>query len=284
MSRLFPSRLRIGLAPGRLRLAAETRGWRTSAVESATLPVEPGSGPADWRPAVEALPAAMALAGLQRPEVSVVLSNHFVRYALLPPDEALKKDAEWRALARHRLSGIHGAATDGWLVRVSAAQAGGVRIVSATDTALIEEIRASVAAADATLVSAQPNLIAAFNRVREQVGADSCWLVVAESGRLTMALLEGGTWKAVRTRRIDDGATVPLRDILERECALLALPEPCTRSIIQVHEDFAVDGGEPRRIADWQRDHGEPFAGAPDSEEPAALRTKAPQRPLVDTP
>jgi hypothetical protein len=285
VSRLFRSRLRIGMSPGRLRLVAERRGWRRTDVDTAVIPVEAGKGLADWRPAIEALPSAMAHARMQGPEVSIVLSNHFVRYALLPANDALKKDAEWRAFARHRLSGIHGPVSDDWLVRVSAAQPGGVRIVSASDSALIEDIRGRVAEAGGMLVSAQPNLIAAFNRARERIGTDSCWLVIRETGRLTMALLENGTWKALRTRRVDDDVNLSLQEVLERECALLALPEPCTRSVVYVHEDFAIDGGEPMRVDDWQLTGSDAFALGDDTDAPGGLRSKAPERPLapVDT-
>jgi hypothetical protein len=261
---LFRSSLRVGIGPAGLRLVGRSGGWlkrdAAGAGRLSTVAVEPGRSPADWRPALEALLPALAEAGAEGGEVTVVLSNHFVRYALLAPNPALKKDAEWREFARHRLASIHGAVSDDWQVRVSAAQAGGVRIVSAADKALIEEVRAKVGDAGGSLVSAQPNLIAAFNRTRELIGDSASWLVIRESGRVTMALFEEGTWKALRTRRFEDGTDVGLDEILERECALLALPGECTRAVVYVDEDFAVDGGEPTRIADWRQAGGAGFA------------------------
>jgi hypothetical protein len=46
----------------------------------------------------------------------------------------------------------------------------------------------------------QPFLVAAFNRIRQTVGNGSCWIVVEEPGRLTLALLQRGAWVAIRSR------------------------------------------------------------------------------------
>lgn len=264
MSRLLRNQLRVGLTPDRLFLAGRRRGFHRTADRSEMMMVEAAKDPGDWQPAVEALPSAIALSELHRPEVTVVLSNHFVRYALLPANDALKRDDEWLALARHRLAAVHGAAAGNWAVRVSAAKGGGERIVSAADAALIDAVRTRVAECGAKLASAQPNLMTTFNALRKDIGEQSCWLVIKETGRLTLALIEKGTWRAVRSRRMDDGWRTPLREILERECAVLALDQPYTRSVLVLNGDFAVNGREALHVPDWTGED-EFEAGAPDA-------------------
>jgi hypothetical protein len=212
--------------------------------------VEAAKEPGDWQPAVEAVPSAIALSELHRPELTVVLSNHFVRYAVLPANGALKRAEEWLALARHRLAAVHGAAAADWAVRVSAAAPGGERIACAADAALVEALKARVNECGARLASVQPNLMTSFNALRKSIGEQSCWLVIKESGRLTLALIENGAWRAIRSRRMGDGWST-LREILERECAVLALDQPYTRTVIVVNEDFAVNGNEPFHVPDW---------------------------------
>lgn len=281
MSRLFRNgvgnKLTIGIAPDRLSVAAQAggfgRGSPTAAGKAGTLKVEIARDLSDWRPAVEALPAAIALSGLHKPEVTVVVSSHFVRYVLLPANEALTKDEEWLSLARHRLAAIHGPAAAEWRVRVSAADAG-VRVASAADPALIEEMRARMDDTGAALVSVQPNLMASFNALRKDLGEEACWLVIRSLASLTMALLEQGTWRAIRTRRIEDQWKTPIPEILERESALLALPAPYARSVLYQQEDFVIDGREPLYVPDWTLSGADdfPFEGSGDR------RSKAPAR------
>ena len=70
-------------------------------------------GSDDWRAAVDALPEI--LKAHHSREASVVLADQFVRYALLPHNDAVKTPAQWLALARHRFSALHGAVAAGWM-------------------------------------------------------------------------------------------------------------------------------------------------------------------------
>ncbi|MBI4205209.1 MAG: hypothetical protein HY527_09300 [Betaproteobacteria bacterium] len=233
---LWRDHLRIGLGSKWLALAGYRRGLRPtpSAKEIVVVDSADASGP--WQAAVDALPAALALWDRPRLDVTVVLSNHFVRYALLPWNATLKSEAEWLALARHRFSSVHGPLAEEWVVRV--AETGGresPRIASAIDQALLAAIEEGIAGAGASLVSVQPYLMAAFNRMRPMIGNASSWLVIEEPGRLTLALIQGGVWRAIRSRRRDDPRHLTLPEVLERESALLALEEPCTRVVIHTH-------------------------------------------------
>jgi hypothetical protein len=91
-------------------------------------------------------------------------------------------------------------------------------------------------------VSVQPFLVAAFNRMRSgilnQIGNSTCWLVVEEPNRLTLALIQRGAWVAIRSRRSDERWRLVLPEILEREGAFLGLDEPCTRVIVCAQGEF----------------------------------------------
>jgi hypothetical protein len=89
------------------------------------------------------------------------------------------------------------------------------------------------------LVSVQPFLMTAFNRVRTLIGKQSCWLVLEERGRLTLALLNRGGWHAIRSRRVDERWQGLLPEILQREEALLGLEEPCTQAY--VHSEAEIE-------------------------------------------
>ncbi len=216
---------RLGLCSDRLFLS-----------KNRTIPVQPGADAAEWRAAVEALPGI--LLSLKCREVSVVLADQFVRYALLPWNAAIKSEEQWIALARHRLAAIHGAVAAEWEVRLADTAPMGPRLACAVDRGLVEALASVFVAANVRLASVQPFLIAAFNRIRKHIGNGSCWLVVEEPGRLTLAFIQRGVWIAIRSRRADQRWREMLPEIIERESAFLALAAPCTRVIVCAQGDF----------------------------------------------
>ena len=217
--------LRIGLGAKRIMLSG-----------AKALELESGD---DWRGAVAALPEMLkAHRGV---EASVVLADQFARYALLPHTDAVKTPAQWLALARHRFSALHGAIAAEWEVKVTETAPLGARLACAVDRELIEQLAGVFVASSVKLVSVQPFLVAAFNRIRQTVGNGSCWIVVEEPGRLTLALQQRGAWVAIRSRRSDERWRMVLPEILEREGAFLGLDEPCTRVIVCAQGEFDTE-------------------------------------------
>ncbi len=218
---------RLGLCSDRLFLS-----------KSRVVRLQPGQDAAEWRAALDALPEI--LLSLKCREASVVLADQFVRYALLPWNAAVKSDEQWLALARHRLAAIHGPVAAEWEVRLAQTAPMGPRLACAVDRALIEALASAFVAINVRLASVQPFLIAAFNRIRRHIGNGSCWLVVEEPGRLTLAFMQRGVWLAIRSRRADPRWREMLPEIIERESAFLALSEPCTRVIVCAQDEFDV--------------------------------------------
>jgi hypothetical protein len=190
-------------------------------------------------------------------QLSIVLADSFVKYMLLPWSAALKNDDQWLALARHRLATVYGAQAAQWEVKLTATAPKGARLACAIERSLVEALAQKSVAAHTDLVSVQPFLVAAYNQIRDLAGAGSCWLVVEEPGRLTLAYLQRGAWIAVRSRRVDTNWRLVLPEIIERESACLALPETCTRVIVcaqeafdtGMHEAFRLDAVSYRELA-----------------------------------
>ena len=193
----------------------------------------------DWRNAVGALPEL--LKSHRGNEASVVLADQFARYALLPHNDAVSKPEQWLALARHRFGALHGSVAAEWEVKVTQTAPLGARLACAIDKQLVQELVSCFVGAGVRLISVQPFLITAFNRIRKTVGNGSCWIVVEEPGRLTLALLQRGAWVAIRNRRSDERWREMLPEILERESAFLGLDEPCTRVIVCAQGEFNAE-------------------------------------------
>lgn len=231
MSLLWRKRpLRIGLGPDAIIVS----GSREAVCVQ-------GEGAGDWRSALAALPEM--LKNYRDQDAAVVLADQFVRYALLPWNAALKSEAEWVALAQHRFSALHGAPAAEWQIKVTETAPRGARLACAVERELVSGLAEQFVAAGVRLVSVQPFLVAAFNRIRRTVGNGSCWIVVEERGRLTLALIQHGQWLAIRARRSDARWRNLLPEILEREAAFLGLAEPCTRVIVCAQGAYTFDAG-----------------------------------------
>jgi len=242
---LWRNHLRISIGAESVVLAAYERGLRPGRGRTRVTPVQGNPNDPEWRGALDALPDA--LAGLRNHDVSVVLADQFVRYVLLAWNPALKNEEQWLALARHRLGAVHGTPAADWDVKLTATAPSGPRLACAVDRELLGELAAKLVAANVRLVSVQPFLVAAFNRIRRAIGNGSCWLVIEEPRRLTLAFIQHGVWVAVRSRRTDAGWRAALPELIERESAFLALSEPCTRVIVCAQDGFDPDMHEAFR-------------------------------------
>lgn len=208
MSRLFSDRLLIGLAPAALTVLRFRGLLKEKLVDRASVACDPAFGNEPWQGAVAAL-KALQIEG--RPRVTVVLANHFVRYAIVPWSEALGTEQERQAYLRHYFSKIHGERAKSWALRSAASASGAPRLASAVDSSLISEIKEALKRPGARLVSVQPQLMAKFNAARAAVPAAGAWLVLAEPDRACVALHAGGRWRSVQNAK---GAWL---DLLERE-------------------------------------------------------------------
>jgi hypothetical protein len=222
----------------------------------AVAPVQPPSM-GDWRSSIVALDGV--LAAHKGVEASVVLADQFVRYALLPFNAALKSSAEWLALARHRFGSLHGARAAEWDVKITETAPHGARLACAVERDLIAALAERCVASGVHLASVQPFLVAAFNGLRRGIlaraGYGSCWVVVEEFGRLTLALIQRGAWLAIRARRSDARWRDALPEILERETAFLGLDAPCTRVIVCAqagHDAGLQDAQHEPQYGQWR--------------------------------
>jgi hypothetical protein len=163
-------------------------------------------------PATGGVEALRATEFKQPCKVTVVLSNHFVRYALVPWSDALAGAAEEDAYVRHHFAKIHGERAKSWVLRSSEGPRGAPRLASAIDKDLLGEIKACFPAKGrARLVSVQPALMAGFNGVCGKFPAAGAWLVFADAERACVALHARGRWLAVQNAR---GSW---QELLERE-------------------------------------------------------------------
>lgn len=223
MSLRWSERIGAALSPSQLVTAVWARGWSSEPAERAALRCEaPAADAARWAPAVDGLRGWLQARATRGGELQLVLSNRFVRYAVLPWCDGVVTRAEREAQARHQLRAIYGDAADAWHVRVADTGHGEPALVCAVDRALVEAVQALAEGASMRLAAVQPLLMLAFNRFRREMGREAC-LMVLEPGALCCAVWSDGRWQAVQVSQV--GPQGWDEALVERQIAVHALPD-----------------------------------------------------------
>lgn len=218
MSLLSREQVRIALAPQQVTVLQLTRNWSTTRMHKQHIyPCEPPQpGEQYWQPVITALRAAVNEFKQLRANTVITLSNHFMRYGLVPYSANASKPAEELALVQHYFTSIYGAAAEQWNLRLSEDAHSDPRVASGVDKGLIDAIQSLFADTKLRLVSIQPYLMAAFNQWQHRFDKNA-WFALMEPGRLCLALLYDGQWHTLKTLKLSDDSFGDLAIFLQRE-------------------------------------------------------------------
>ena len=210
MSPLWRDEVGAYLAPNRVCLVRLKRGLRPAlAAEHEHLLHETGQD--GWQAAVAAFEALVAEKAWGHARVRVVLSDRWVRYAVVPWSEALSSGAERLLYARQLLEGAYGDAVSDWEVRIGDELPYLTRVAYAMPPALLAAIRSICARPGIQLSSVQPQLVVAYNSWCHRLPPSGAWFVTVDHGSLAAARLGREGWDRVHTVRIGAEWTRELR-------------------------------------------------------------------------
>lgn len=227
MSLWFRDECRIVLRPHQMVLAQLRRDLTHRGLQSRVLAKRivtfeaPARGEAPWSGALKALEALLPDIADHRSYATVILSNHFTRYAMVPWSDELADETEELAYARHTFSEMYGRDAENWELRISPGQPGKPQLASAVDAGLLGSLRDMFGRQQVNLASTRPHLMAACNACQAALRRQSAWLALVEPGNLCLALLENGQFSWVRTVRTGAHWHKELPFLLDRE-ALVA--------------------------------------------------------------
>jgi hypothetical protein len=257
--KLAGERLRIELRPASVSLAGHAGFKRSRVLYAHAIETERAKGssehPAEpWRVSLDALAAGLRDQRGALGRVEVVLSDHFVRYVLIPWSESVVSDSERLAYARLSLRDVYGHLSDTWDLSVDQQPAGQASFACGVDRALLAGLRDVVSHAGGRLESVTPALVDCFNRHRPALKAPEFCLAIAEPGRISLAFRLRGGWQAVRSRRIEGSLPETLPTLLKQEAVAGSAPEGgalylCAANIDEV-PPFAVQGWRLTRLVD----------------------------------
>lgn len=193
--------LRVALYPDRVAAVRYPSGIGNAIAQTFELRVGGHPGTPRWQPAVETLRSALEAAPSKT--LSVALSSHFARYAVLHWSAALRGTAQWLEYARRALVNTYGQPALHWSVAVCDTGFRKPRIACGIDAELVQAIVAVARERHMHLVSLRPSLVSAFNRVRGSLRRRASWLALPERGRLTLCTFREGQWAGIRSRALN---------------------------------------------------------------------------------
>jgi hypothetical protein len=228
----FRDECRIVLRPHQLVLAQLRRDLTHRGLQRRVLAKRvvtckaPANGEAPWSGALKALEALLPDIADHRSYATVILSNHFTRYAMVPWSDALTDETEELAYAQHTFSEMYGRDAGNWELRISPGLPGKPQLASAVDAGLLQSLRDMFGRQQVSLASIRPHLMAACNACRAALRRQSAWLALVEQGSLCLALLQDGRLSWVRTVRTGAHWHKELPFLLNREAlvATTAIP------------------------------------------------------------
>lgn len=248
MSLRWSEQLSVSLAPAVVGGALWRRGWSPQPARQVVLKCPSDGAAPGWRPALEALGGWVREQRMRRVPVRVLLSNHFVRYLVVPWSSGLSRRDERLGLARHLFRQTFGEAAAGWSIQLASAGYGQAALASAVDDELLVALRAAFAQSKLECRNVQPLFAIAFNRFRAQIGDDAC-LTVLEPGRLCCAIVRQGQWQSVLSaRRPSD---MPVAQLIDRQLRLMALDPRVPVFVFDPVGDDAAQGVNGRCNERW---------------------------------
>ena len=241
MSPSWREQVTITLSPQQVTLERFARGLRPRRKDHKQLACAAGNASRAWQPALDALREALTHPNMAPADATVVLSNAFVRYLLLPWNPAIVTAQEEAAFAQARFLQVFGEAAHGWVVKLSPAGTGAPVVACALERALLDALTALIDGSALRLRSLQPSLMALCN-ARARMPTGDAWIAVAEAGRLLIAAVRAGEWASLRSRALN-GHTARLGEIIEQEALLLGIAPGSEKIYLHADADAGLDLG-----------------------------------------
>jgi hypothetical protein len=209
-------RIGISLAPGQVGLLRFSRGLKPELAQSEVATAEAEAEDASGGTAIRLLATLLASEGMSQADVSVTVSNHFVRFTVLPWSEVVS-DQDWQALAQHQFRTIYGDGALEWATTIAWQGPERPVVACAMPKELLDRIDATVRGAGSKLRSVSPYFVTAFNFCRGRLPGEGCWFGVVEAGRFTFGGIEQETWLSMASRRVTGDGAPQLSQMLEQE-------------------------------------------------------------------
>jgi uncharacterized protein YqgQ len=219
---LLPNQLNVTLSANSISMTNQSRGLRSRVLDQQHVSITQNDSELIWKQATDQLEKLLSAMQVNpRTRLSTVLSSDFVRYLILPAQKISMSIAEKSAYAIAAFRDVYGTAADGWHIKLQDSAPGQPAIAVAMDEKLLEKLKQISLEYQIKLVSVQPYLMHAFNRISNQLGKTNGYLVILESRRMLVIRLLRGELQDLHASVISNSDWMAeLKKILARESLL----------------------------------------------------------------
>lgn len=239
----------MALRPDGVALVRLAKGWRPVVTHKQTVLCDGAQGTEKWSGAIGCLTEALSQEPWRGADVTVVLSSHFVRYALIPGSMEFKGKREEQAYGKYLLSKLEDGGSERWELRIGTAKPGRGRVVAAVEKGLLGALGEVVKKTGCRLASVRPYLMTAFNPRRKLVGKEPSWFVALEEDCCVLGRWGEGQWLDVKNRRLSGEVEEELPRLLAQE-RLMAADEALPDKVVVFSP--GRPGMKPRFPLPWQ--------------------------------
>jgi len=219
VSPLWRDLVTIGVSPAGIAALRHRRGLRPALTAQEHLP---GAADTGWTTIGRQLSGLFERPEWQNCDVRYVLSSHFVRYAVVPADPAVRGTAERTAFTQLVFEKIYGSLAREWDIRLNPAGSKEDTLACGVDRALLAVLRES-ASPSVRIAAIRPHLMCAINAIARRLTAGAAAIAIAEPARITLAFAQGGRWLGVASRAVEAANGEALQRALAEQGALLGV-------------------------------------------------------------
>lgn len=228
------------------RVVLERRSWRGGTLRhDAMVPPPTTADEPPWQPALQAAFALLDAHSGRGATLRVLVSDHLVRYALLPWSDHLCSPKGRRDMANALFKSTLGERADTLEIAIDQAAYGLDGIAAGIDSGLLTALRIGAKARRQRLASVQPRLIAELAARHKEISDG--WFAGIDRDWLTLAGLNNGCLVSLHNHRL--GTADPERLAGELDGLLAAgRATVASRRLLIAHGDIPP----PRQLADWE--------------------------------
>lgn len=210
------------IAPGSAALLLMRRGWRPVILKKSCARSEAKTGGSPWLVELGLLEGLLSEARRDLP-LHIIISNHYMRYRLIPAPPLSMSSADVLALMQHCFREVYGDVINDWQIRANPLPDGGDVVACAVDRALMVGLKAAAGKAGLRLVSAQPYFMNGYNSTCRLIDSAAACFVQVESGRMIVGIMRNKNWLGLRAVIASPQWQEDLPTHIEREILLAGL-------------------------------------------------------------
>ncbi len=219
----WSDRIEVFLASDRIDWVKTARGFKPVQDARVTESCTSETGIPPWQPALQKL--EQQLLHHAGSSLEITLSNQFIRYVTLPPQEEITTPEEVKAYATFRIREIYADRVDSWVLSISEWNPRTGAVCAAIPLTLMAKLEELALHTRCKLRSVEPYLASVYDHWYSVLSQGRVYLAVIESGRICAGVINHGNWLSIRNQRIAHSIVDELVAILDQEAVLVGSKE-----------------------------------------------------------